>query len=370
MFIDRVKVKVRGGDGGNGCISFRREKYVPKGGPDGGDGGHGGSVVFEATSDEQSLVALRYMNHYEGKRGGHGLGKGRHGAHGEDVVVKVPVGTICYDQETREILADLSEEGQQWVAAKGGKGGLGNTRFVSSVRRAPRISKPGEDGEERHVYMELKTIADVGLVGYPNAGKSTLISAVSDAHPKTASYPFTTLHPNVGVVLFPDFFRFTMADIPGLIDGAHENVGLGHEFLRHIERSRILLYVLDTAGTDGRCPLEDFHNLRKELELHKPGLTDRPSLVVANKIDEEDSRENLELLKKELEIPVYPICAVLSENTAPLLNNLRDMIEKMRSEEAAEKAAQKPSSEEESEASSGQAQIFHKPGSPWEMEQR
>ena len=327
MFVDRVTIKVKGGDGGKGCISFRREKYVPRGGPNGGDGGNGGSVVLRATVNEQSFVDLYYMPHHEGRRGGHGLGKDCHGARGADAVVRVPVGTVVHDAASDEILADLSEDGQEFVAARGGRGGAGNTRFRTSENRAPRVAGPAGPGEERELRLELKTVADVGLVGYPNAGKSTLISAISDAHPKTAPYPFTTLHPNVGVVTFPDFFRFTVADIPGLIDGAHLNVGLGHDFLRHIERCRVLVYVLDTAGVDNRRPWEDLAALRKELELYKEGLTGKPSLIVANKMDLPKAEANLKRLRKHVgHQAVLPISALEQQHTTKLVNALRRML--------------------------------------------
>lgn len=327
MFVDRVKIKVRGGNGGNGCVSFRREKYVPKGGPDGGDGGNGGSVIFRATSGEQSLVDLHFMNHFEGKHGISGMGKGRHGHNGANVFVKVPVGTVVYNLETEDLLADMTEEGQEFVAAKGGSGGHGNKRFATSTNRAPRFAGEGYPGEEFHLRLELKTIADIGLVGYPNAGKSTLLGAVSDAHPKTAPYPFTTRHPNVGVVEFEDFTRLTIADIPGLIDGAHDNVGLGHHFLRHIERCRMLLYVLDTAGVDTRKPLDDFRHLRNELELYKPGLADKPSLVVANKIDLPEAAENLREFRSAYpDLEIIGISALNHQHTAELLQRLRQLL--------------------------------------------
>lgn len=327
MFVDRVKIKIRGGNGGHGCISFRREKYVPKGGPDGGDGGNGGSVIFVARSSEQSLVDLYYMNHYEAKSGIPGMGKKRHGHNGANLVVKVPVGTVFHDLATGEVVADLTEEGQEWVGAKGGSGGHGNRRFISSQNRAPRIAGEGYPGEERELRLELKTIADVGLVGYPNAGKSTFLTAVSDAHPKIAPYPFTTRHPNVGVVEFDDYTRMTIADIPGLIDGAHNNVGLGHDFLRHIERCRMLMYVLDTAGVDTRNPADDLQHLQKELELYLPGLTDKPSLVVANKIDLPEAEENLaDLRKRYPDVEIMEISALNHDQTNELIQRLRQII--------------------------------------------
>ncbi len=324
LFVDKLRVKVRGGRGGSGCMSFRREKYIPKGGPDGGDGGDGGHVIFEATKDEQSLVALRFLNHYEAENGIHGSGKQKHGRRGQDVIVKVPVGTMIKDADNPDILlADLSENGQQFMAAKGGRGGRGNMRFVTSIDRAPRKSEPGLDGEERELELELKIIADVGLVGYPNAGKSTILTAVSNAHPETAPYPFTTLTPNVGIVDFDDFTRLTMADIPGLVEGAHENVGLGHAFLRHIERTKVLVYVLDMAGTDDRDPVDDLRHLKAELEAYQEGLSDRARVIVANKMDEPNATENLEKLKAVAKLAIVPTCAVLEDGTEAFLSELR-----------------------------------------------
>ncbi len=328
MFVDRVKIKVRAGNGGNGSVSFRREKFVPKGGPDGGDGGNGGSVVLVASSSEQNLVDLYYLPHYEAEHGVGGMSKGRHGHNGASRTIKVPVGTVVYDLETEELLADLSQDGQQFVAAKGGSGGHGNKRFATSTNRAPRQAGKGFLGEEKALRLELKTVADVGLVGYPNAGKSTLLTAISDAHPKIAPYPFTTRHPNVGVVQFEDFFRLTVADIPGLIDGAHDNVGLGHEFLRHIERCRILLYVLDTAGVDTRDPLADLAHLKSELELYKPGMTNRPSLIVANKMDLPTAADHLAELQAACpEAEIMTISALNHDHTWELVQRLRQMLE-------------------------------------------
>jgi GTP-binding protein len=327
MFVDRAKVTVIGGDGGDGCISFRREKYVPKGGPDGGDGGAGGSVVFRAVEGEQSLVNLRFKQHWRATRGQHGQGKGRHGARGDDCIVPVPLGTIVRDRETGERIADLTAAGQECVVARGGRGGQGNARFVTSTNRAPRHATPGGAGEERELDVELKTIADVGLVGYPNAGKSTLITAISDAHPKTAPYPFTTRFPNVGVVEMADFHRYTVADIPGLIEGAHDNVGLGHEFLRHIERCRVLAFVLDMGGIDGRDPLHDLACLREELELHQEGLSRRPAIIVANKMDLPEADENLARLRAQEELVIVPVCAVLEEHTDDVVRALWTLLE-------------------------------------------
>ena len=265
MFVDRATISVKAGDGGNGCCSFRREKFVPKGGPDGGDGGDGGDIVLIASANEQNLTPFAYQTRYQAKNGPNGQGADCHGRNVPPVMVKVPVGTIITDAETGELVADLDEEGKTVIAAKGGRGGRGNARFASSVNRAPRRCDPGQPGEERRLHMELKTIADAGLVGFPNAGKSTLISTVSAARPKVAPYPFTTLHPVVGIVEYEDFHRISMADIPGLLEGAHRNVGLGHSFLKHIERTKLLIFVLDMAGVDGRDPVNDLKVLRDEL---------------------------------------------------------------------------------------------------------
>ena len=341
MFVDRARIYVYAGGGGDGCASFRREKHVPRGGPDGGDGGSGGSVVFRAVTGEQSLVNLHFRQHWKAERGIHGMGKKRHGHRGADCIVEVPLGTLVWDDETDEFLVDLTEPGQEFVVAKGGQGGRGNCRFVSSTNRAPTTATEGRPGEERRLRVVMKTIADVGLVGYPNAGKSTLVTAISDAHPKTAPYPFTTLHPNVGVVEFPDFFRYTVADIPGLIDGAHENVGLGHDFLRHIERCHILAYVLDMGGVDGRDPLEDLRHLRSELELYQEGLSERPCILVANKMDLPAAAENLARLRQAEPYPIVPVSAEIEENTQAVTKILRELVTKTREAQAQEKEKEK-----------------------------
>ncbi len=312
MFVDKAKITVKAGDGGNGCCSFRREKFVPRGGPDGGDGGGGGNVIMRSTTGQQSLVDLAYQTSYAAGDGPNGKGKDLHGRKGADVVIRVPVGTVVINAETGETVADLDAPDQEVIVAKGGRGGRGNARFASSTNRAPRHREDGSPGEQFTLILELKTMADVGLVGYPNAGKSTLLRAISKARPKVAPYPFTTLHPVVGVVETQDYRRLTVADIPGLIDGAHENVGLGHAFLKHIERTHILAYVLDMGAVDGRNPIEDFRHLQNELELYMKGLSGRPCVIVANKMDLPEAAENLELLKIELEtatVPIIPVCA-------------------------------------------------------------
>lgn len=314
MFVDRAKITVKAGDGGNGCCSFRREKFVPKGGPDGGDGGSGGNIILVATLNCQSLIDFRYNRNYVADRGPHGKGKDLHGRRADDIVLSVPVGTIITDIETDEIIGDLNEAGAKVTVAQGGRGGRGNARFATSTNRAPRQCEAGLPGEERELALELKTIADIGLVGYPNAGKSTLLRAVSKARPKVAPYPFTTLQPVVGVVELPNYERMTVADIPGLIDGAHANVGLGHAFLKHIERTHVLLYVLDMGGVDGRTPYEDYRHLQQELELYMRGLSKRPSIIAANKMDLPESAENLELLREELKSDVVEIVPISADS--------------------------------------------------------
>ncbi len=327
MFVDKVTISVKGGDGGHGCCSFRREKFIPKGGPDGGNGGGGGHVILKTTTGQQSLVDYRYTRHYAAPNGPGGKGKDMHGRKANDITLNIPVGTVVSDRETGEIIVDMAELGQEFVIARGGKGGRGNASFATNFNRAPRETEPGEEGEYREIVMELKTIADAGLVGYPNAGKSTLLRALSSARPKVAPYPFTTLNPVVGVVEYPDFHRLTVADIPGLIDGAHANVGLGHAFLKHIERTHILVFVLDMAGVDGRLPWEDFRHLQDELELYMKGLSKRPCIVVANKMDLPESAENLALLREELSSEVIEIVPISADSGE--LDELKDKLRAM-----------------------------------------
>ena len=285
MFIDLAEIYVKAGDGGNGRVSFHREKYVPAGGPDGGDGGDGGNLIFQADKHLRTLADFRYRRSYKAERGEDGGQKKCFGKKGEDLLIKVPCGTLVKDKETGLILADLTRDGQKEIIAKGGKGGKGNVHFATSTRQIPNFAKNGTPGEERWIILELKLLADVGLVGYPNVGKSTLLSKVSSAQPKIANYHFTTLSPNLGVVSMGEGESFAMADIPGLIEGAHEGVGLGHDFLRHVERTRILIHVVDVAGLDGRDPVEDFHTINRELEKYNPELAKRPQIVAANKVD-------------------------------------------------------------------------------------
>ena len=297
MFIDRVKILVRGGHGGNGVTAFRREKFVPRGGPSGGDGGRGGDVWLVADSSVNTLLHLRYNPEHKAERGRHGEGSNRYGREGEDITVRVPVGTQVYDVETGDLLCDLAEDGQRWSAAKGGRGGFGNSHFATSTNRAPRYHQDGSPGEERELQLELKLLADVGLVGYPNAGKSTLISTISAAKPKIADYPFTTLEPHLGVVDLGEFRTFVVADIPGLIEGAHQGAGLGDRFLRHVERTKLLLHLVDVSSQSGRDAVIDYEVINRELAAYDAQLAERPQIVVATKIDALDEPERVERLR-------------------------------------------------------------------------
>ncbi len=326
MFVDHAKIYVKGGDGGNGIVAFRREKYVPKGGPAGGDGGRGGNVVFIADEGMRTLMDFKYRKHFKAGRGAHGQGKNMHGAWGEDLLVKVPVGTIIYDDDSGEVIADLTRPEQDVIVARGGRGGKGNARFANASNKAPSYSENGEPGEERWLRLELKLLADVGLVGFPNAGKSTFISRVSAARPKIADYPFTTLVPNLGVVVTRDKDSFVIADIPGLIAGASQGTGLGHEFLRHIERTRVLLYILDAAETEGQQVLEDYEILRRELEQYNPELLERPYLVAANKMDLPSAQEQVDELRQVFGDKLYPISAVSGEGVEPLIERINQML--------------------------------------------
>lgn len=328
MFIDQARVFVKGGDGGNGVVAFRREKYVPLGGPSGGDGGRGGSVVFVADEGMSTLMDFRYNRHFKAARGVHGQGKNMHGAGAEDLVVRVPAGTVIKDDESGEVIADLVRPGQEAVVARGGRGGKGNARFATAVNKAPSFAENGEPGEERWIRLELKLLADAGLVGFPNAGKSTLISRISAARPKIADYPFTTLVPNLGVVATRDHDSFVVADIPGLIEGAHEGAGLGHDFLRHIERTRVIIFVLDAAQTDERDVVEDYRILRRELELHNPDLARRPYIVVANKMDVPEANDNALRLAQALgDEKIFRISAVTGEGTTELVDKIYELLQ-------------------------------------------
>lgn len=329
MFVDQVKIYVKGGDGGNGLVAFRKEKYIPKGGPAGGDGGKGANVVFQVEEGLRTLMDFRYQRHFKASRGEHGMSKNQHGRGAKDMVVKVPPGTVVMDAESKEIIADLVEHGQTAVIAKGGRGGRGNSRFATPANPAPELSENGEPGQEREVILELKLLADVGLVGYPSVGKSTLLSVVSSAKPKIAEYHFTTIVPNLGMVETADGRSFVMADLPGLIEGAHSGVGLGHQFLRHIERTRVIVHVIDMAATEGRDPYEDYLTINKELKEYNLRLTERPQIIVANKMDMPDAEENLKAFKEKLkeDYPIFPISAISSQGLRDLLFAIADKIE-------------------------------------------
>jgi len=390
MFIDEIKVYARAGHGGKGAVAFQREKYRPKGGPSGGNGGRGGDVIMEADHDLNNLIAQYYQPRLIAQDGQGGLGKGMDGHAGKDIIVKVPCGTLVWqlpsttnpehgdedeqdeDQPPKfltssskrpllrsaagigsameidlsrseqsddqkhgsrpapqgELLADLTQHGQRFILCKGGRGGLGNRNFATATRQAPRFAQPGEPGGEGDFLFELRIIAEVGLVGYPNAGKSTLLTAISHARPKIAPYPFTTLHPQIGIVEYADYCRLTVCDVPGLIEGAHQNVGLGHEFLRHIERCKILVLLLDMAGTDNRQPWDDYHSLLEELEQYDPALVDKPRLVVANKMDETAAEENLKKFKRKIrKTPVITMAAAFDEGIDQFKKLMREAVE-------------------------------------------
>lgn len=368
MFVDEVKVYARAGHGGRGCVAFRREKHRPKGGPDGGNGGRGGHVILQADHDINNLIAQYYQPRLIAANGKHGMGKGMDGAAGKDLIVKVPCGTLVwrlppsktasaipagetgsfsepddanqrtgskgsltgrhYAHPRGELVADLTEHGQQFILCRGGRGGLGNRNFATSVRQAPRFAQPGEPGEEGYFLLELRMIADVGLVGYPNAGKSTLLNAISHARPKIAPYPFTTLHPQVGIVEYPDYFRLTVCEVPGLIEGAHRNVGLGHAFLRHIERCKVLVLLLDMAGTDGRAPWDDYNQLLRELELYDPILLSKPRIVVANKTDLPTAESNLARFRRRIKVsPMLKISAATGLGIDKFKQTIRKAVE-------------------------------------------
>lgn len=329
MFVDQVKIYVKGGDGGNGMVAFRREKYVANGGPAGGDGGNGANVVFEVDEGLRTLMDFRYQRHFKAPRGEHGMSKGMHGRNSKDMVVKVPPGTVVTDDETGEVIADLVEHGQQAVIAKGGRGGRGNSRFATPANPAPEISENGEPGVERDVVLELKLLADVGLVGFPSVGKSTLLSIVTAAKPKIAAYHFTTLVPNLGMVETEDGRSFVMADLPGLIEGAHEGTGLGHQFLRHIERTRVIVHVIDMSGMEGRDPYEDYRTIRNELQEYNLRLTERPEIIVANKMDMPDAEENLRVFREKMdeEALIFPVSAVTRTGLRDLLFTIADKVE-------------------------------------------
>jgi GTPase len=329
MFVDEVDIHVEAGHGGKGCLAFRREKFVPRGGPSGGDGGHGGSVHVVASPHINTLINFRFHPEFSAERGEHGMGSNRTGHGGANLELAVPIGTLVYEKtgepdQPMRLLADLAEEGQKVLVAKGGRGGLGNARFATSTNRAPRKVQPGEPGEIKDLRLELKLLADVGLVGFPNAGKSTLIARISAARPKIADYPFTTLTPNLGVVRLSDDRSFVVADVPGLIEGAHRGLGLGHQFLRHLERTRVLVHLVDVSGASGRNPSEDLDILRRELELFQPTLAAKPQVVAANKIDAIDPAQDeaLGALKRRaatLDLPFLQVSAATGDGVPELL---------------------------------------------------
>jgi GTP-binding protein len=336
MFIDRVKIHVKAGDGGNGVTAFRREKFVPRGGPSGGDGGRGGDVWLESDEGLNTLLHLRYNPEHRAERGRHGEGSNRHGKDGADITVKVPVGTQVFDAETNELLFDFTEPNQRFLAAKGGKGGWGNQHFATPTRRAPKFHYTGRPGEERELQLELKLIADVGLVGFPNAGKSTLISVISAAKPKIADYPFTTLEPNLGVVDLGDFKTFVVADIPGLIEGASEGAGLGHRFLRHVERTKLILHLVDVSSLSGRDPVEDYEIINRELANYDKNLAERPQMVVATKLDALDEPERLENLRARVAQDgreFFEISAVANRGTKELVAAVAKKLEEIKETE-------------------------------------
>ena len=324
-FIDEAKIYVKAGNGGKGCVSFRREKYVPKGGPDGGNGGRGADVVFLADNRLASLLDFQYKREYEAEKGQHGMGSMCSGRDGLDLVIKLPVGTLIKDFDTGEVLADLVADGQSFICCKGGRGGKGNAHFATSTHQTPRFAQPGEPGEERNLKMELKLLADVGIIGFPNAGKSTLISHISAAKPKIADYPFTTLAPNLGIVKFGEFGGFVVADIPGLIEGAHEGRGLGVKFLKHVERTSIFVHMIDLSPITGRDPREDFEIVNRELRAFNAELSKRPQVVALNKTDIPEAEEKArELLKffNSLGIKVFIISAATGKGLKELVNHV------------------------------------------------
>lgn len=341
MFVDKAKVYVKGGDGGDGLIAFRREKYVPNGGPAGGDGGKGGDVIFRVDEGLRTLMDFRYQRHFKAKRGEKGRNKSQHGANAENMIVRIPPGTVLIDDDTGEVIADLTRHGQQVIVARGGRGGRGNIRFATPNNPAPELAENGEEGEERYVTMELKVMADVGLVGFPSVGKSTLLSVVSAAQPKIGAYHFTTITPNLGMVEVGDDRSFVMADLPGLIEGAHEGVGLGHEFLRHVERTRVIIHVVDMAGSEGRDPFDDWQKINEELQLYNPVLADRPQIVAANKMDMPESEENLQAFREKVkavrpDLEIMPISSLTRQGIQELLYRAAAILDEIPEEVAVE----------------------------------
>ena len=343
MFVDECVIKAAAGDGGRGCVSFRREKYEPWGGPNGGDGGKGGDIVLLGSHDTNNLVDFKFKPHWNGGRGEHGLGKDCSGREGKDAVLRLPLGTVVTDVATGLAVAELVEDGQRVVLCKGGNGGWGNTHFKTSTNRAPDRANPGHPGERGEYRLVLKSIADVGLVGFPNAGKSSLTNAITKAHPKMAAYPFTTLHPQIGVIEYPDGVgggrRLLLADIPGLIEGASENRGLGHRFLRHVERCALLLLIVDMAGSDGRDPREDYRQLLNELKLYDKALLRKPRLVAANKVDLPEAAANLGLFKRRHKVDIVPISCTEGTGLERLKSELLKRVRALRRKEKVSPAA-------------------------------
>jgi GTP-binding protein len=341
MFVDKAKIFVKGGDGGDGIISFRREKYVENGGPAGGDGGNGGDLIFQVDEGLRTLMDFRYQKHFKAERGVRGKVKGMHGASADDTIVRIPPGTVIIDDDTGEIIADMTRHGQKVVVAKGGRGGRGNIRFATPTNPAPYISENGEEGQERWIVLELKVMADVGLVGFPSVGKSTLLSIVSGAKPKIGAYHFTTITPNLGVVDVGDSRSFVMADLPGLIEGAHEGVGLGHEFLRHVERTRVIIHVVDMAASEERDPFDDWMKINAELALYNANLADRPQIIAANKMDMPEAEEQLVLFKQRLaeleegkKHEIVPISSLTKQGIQELLYKTADLLDSIQVEAA------------------------------------
>jgi GTP-binding protein len=330
MFIDRAQIWIKAGDGGHGCVSFRRERFIPKGGPDGGDGGRGGNVYFEAVENLDTLLDFAGKHHWQAKNGQPGSGNNKHGANGDDLIIKVPPGTLIYDTDLDLLLKDMNEAGLKVCVCRSGRGGKGNKAFATSINQSPRNAEPGKKGQERNIRLELKLIADVGLVGMPNAGKSTLISRCSAARPKIADYPFTTIEPVLGIVELSDYRRFVMADIPGIIEGASEGAGLGHDFLKHIERTTILVHILDIMPTDGSDPVENYKAIRSELENYSKTLAQKQEIIVANKIDLDPDGIIVKELKEKLQKPIQPISAVTGSGTKELSELLWQKIKELK----------------------------------------
>ncbi len=336
MFTDYAKITIKSGNGGDGAVTFRREKYVAAGGPDGGDGGRGGSIYFRVDPNANTLVDFRYTKKFKAQNGENGSGANRYGKSGEDLYIDVPIGTIIRDAETGKIVADLSEEGQEELILKGGRGGKGNSHFATATRQVPRFAQAGEDGEEKEIILELKLLADVGLLGFPNVGKSTFLSVVTDAKPKIANYHFTTIEPNLGVVKTRNGDSFVIADIPGIIEGASEGIGLGIQFLRHVERTRLLLHVIDVSGLEGRDPIQDYYTINEELKKYSEKLACRKQIIVANKIDimQDDSKyKELENLAKKEKLEIYKISGATGEGISELLNRVSEVLKTLPKEE-------------------------------------